>query len=94
MAKDKSEHINPKKPVLNTSELTSIQMEILDMFANKQLSEKEENEIKDLLSNYFLEKAQEELESVAEKKNWDLKAKSASWGKEKLRTPYRREGSS
>lgn len=82
------------KPVLNTHKMTPMQLEILDMFARKNLTPKEEEEIKDLLSNYFLDKAQEELENLAEEKNWDLEEKSAAWGKEKLRTPYHGEGNS
>ena len=79
------------KPVLTANKMTPMQMEILDMFAHKNLTSKEEAEIKDLLSNYFLDKAQDELEELAEKEEWDMKEKSAQWGKEKLRTPYHRE---
>ena len=59
-----------------TSQITPMQLELLDMFAHKQLSNQEIEEIKDLISDYFLEKAQDELEALAEQKNWDLKEKS------------------
>lgn len=75
----------------HTSQITPMQLELLDMFAHKQLSEQEMEEIKDLISDYFLEKAQDELDALAEQKDWDLKEKSKEWGKEKLRTPYRRD---
>lgn len=76
------------------SQITPMQLELLDMFAHKELSDQEIGEIKDLISNYFLEKAQDELEALAEQENWDLKEKSKEWGQEKLRTPYRRDSNS
>lgn len=94
MSRKKENPSQNPRPVLNTHKMTPMQLEILDMFARKNLTPKEEEEIKDLLSNYFLDKAQEELESLAEEKNWDLKEQSAAWGKEKLRTPYHGEGNS
>ncbi len=77
-----------------TSQITPMQLELLDMFAHKQLNDQEMEEIKDLISDYFLEKAQDELEALAEQKNWDLKEKSKEWGQEKLRTPYRHDRNS
>ncbi len=94
MAKRKGNQTHQSKPVLSTQEMTPMQMEILDMFAHKKLNSDEEEEIKDLLSNYFLNKAQQELEALADEENWDLKKKSEVWAKDKLRTPYRSEGNS
>ena len=48
------------------------------MFARKILTPKEEEEMKDLLSSYFLDKAQEEPKNLAEEKNCDPKEKSAA----------------
>ncbi len=71
--------------------ITPMQRELLDMFAHRELSTEEILELKDILSNYFLEKAQDELEALARESNWDLAKKSEEWGKDKLRTPYRRD---
>lgn len=83
-----------KTTARRATQITPMQLELLDMFAHKQLSNKEIEEIKDLISDYFLEKARDELEELAEQQNWDLKEKSKEWGKEKLRTPYRRDSNS
>ena len=61
-----------QKASLRPTKITPMQMELLDLFANKELSRQEVDEIKDMLSDYFLEKAQEELEQLAEEKEWDL----------------------
>ena len=73
--------------------LTPMQMELLDIFAHKELSSQEILELKDILSNYFLDKAQSELDTLAQENDWDLAEKANEWGKEKLRTPYRRDHS-
>lgn len=83
-----------RQPLMKPTQITPMQMELLDMFAHKNLTRKEVDEIKDLLSDYFLEKAQDELEELAEEKGWDLKEKSKEWGKEKFRIPYRRDRNS
>ena len=85
---------NIKQQKRPNSQITPMQLELLDMFAHKQLSNEEIVEIKDLISDYFLEKAQEELETLAAQKKWDLKEKSKEWGKEKLRTSYHHDSHS
>lgn len=65
------------------TQITPMQLELLDMFAQKQLSHKEMEEIKGLISDYFLEKAQDELEALAEQQNWDLKEKSIEYSNSK-----------
>lgn len=75
------------------TQITPMQRELLDMFAHKELSSEEISEIKDMLSrgepsDYFLNKAQDELETLAQEEGWDLTKKASEWGKEKLRTPY------
>ncbi|MEM8969717.1 MAG: hypothetical protein AAGE93_25080 [Bacteroidota bacterium] len=76
------------------TQITPMQRELLDMFAHKELSDEEISELKDILSDYFLSKAQDELETLAQEKEWDLTQKASEWGKEKLRTPYRRDRNS
>ena len=80
--------------VANATRVTPMQRELLDMFAHKELTDQEISELKDLLSDYFLDKAQDELEALGQEKGWDMVEKAAQWGKEKLRTPYRRDRSS
>ncbi len=74
--------------------ITPMQRELLDMFAHKELSSQEISELKNILSDYFLDKAQDELEALAQENDWDIAEKADQWGKEKLRTPYRRDSSS
>lgn len=74
--------------------ISPMQRELLDMFAHKELSEQEISELKDILSDYFLNKAQDELEALAQEKDWDIAKQADQWGKEKFRTPYRRDRSS
>ena len=79
-----------RQPADKATQITPMQRELLDMFAHQELSEQEIGELKDMLSDYFLNKAQDELESLAEKNDWDVAEQAEQWGKEKLRTPYRR----
>ena len=79
--------------VANTTRVTPMQREPLDMFAHKELSDQEVSELKDLLSDYFLDKARDELTALAQEEGWDVAEKAAQWGQEKLRTPYRRDRS-
>lgn len=93
-AKKRSPERKKRSTGKQSTQITPMQLELLDMFAHKHLSDQEMEEIKDMISDYFLEKAQDELEALAEQKNWDLKEKSKEWGQEKLRTPYRRDSNS
>ncbi len=52
--------------------LTNIQLELLKMFGNN-VPEKQLLEVKDLLANYFLQKAVEEATRVSEEKGYTTK---------------------
>ncbi len=71
MKSAKRQHSGRKKRPTGrqTTQIIPMQLELLDMFAHKQLSDQEMEEVKDLISNYFLEKAQDEVEALAEHKH-------------------------
>ena len=86
-----TQHRQAHQAVTQVTHITPMQRELLDMFAHRELSPQEISELKDILSDYFLDKAQNELESLAQENDWDMAKKADEWGKEKLRTPYRRD---
>jgi hypothetical protein len=66
--------------------LTNLQRELLTLFA-QNVSEQELNEIKQLISNYFAERAMDLADKVWDAKGWtDEDAYRLS--KTKMRTPY------
>ena len=86
-----TQHRQAYQAVNQVTQITPMQRELLDMFAHRELSPQEISELKDILSDYFLDKAQNELEFLAHENDWDMEKKADEWGKEKLRTPYRRD---
>lgn len=67
--------------------LTNLQLEILKLY-NYKLPDDQLIEIKQLLANYFADKATQKMEEVWEKQNWsnDMIEKLRE---EHLRTPYK-----
>ena len=60
--------------------------EIVQVLA-KNLPKEQVNEVRQLLANYFAQKATMEFDNLAEKNNWD-KNTYDKWLSEKLRTDY------
>ncbi|OQX77886.1 MAG: hypothetical protein B6D61_06485 [Bacteroidetes bacterium 4484_249] len=69
-----------------TEKITNLQQELLKVFSYN-LSEKQLLEIKELLSNYFAEKATNEMDELWEKNKWNNQTME-DWSNEHLRTPY------
>ena len=74
--------INVKLP------LTNLQLELLKLFSNP-VSNDELLEIKDLLVQYFANKAMDLADEVWEKNSWNEKDEK-KFLKDHLRTPYKR----
>jgi len=72
--------------MIRTEKLTNLQQELLKVFSYS-LSEKQLIEIKELLSNYFAEKATNEIDKLWEKNKWNDQTME-DWSKEHLRTTY------
>ncbi len=68
---------------MNTT-LSNLQLELLKTFSI-QLEEKQLNEIKQLLSNYFAEKATSEMDALFEANHWGQE-KVEEWKNSHLRT--------
>lgn len=66
--------------------LTNLQLEILKLF-RFNLSDQQIKEIRSLLSEYFAEKATQEMDQLWETNNWSNET-IEEWAKEHLRTKY------
>jgi len=71
------------------NKLSNLQIELLKTFSY-DLDEKQLLEIKDLLTNYFADKATQEMEKLWDKQNWD-DSKISEWASEHMRTEYESE---
>ena len=67
--------------------LTNLQLELLQIF-QYQLEETQLVEVKELLANYFAEKATEEMDRLWEENNWSEETME-SWSNEHMRTEYK-----
>ena len=72
--------------MIRTEKITNLQQELLKVFSY-DLGEKQLLEIKELLSNYFAEKATNEMDKLWEKNKWNDQTME-DWSNEHLRTPY------
>jgi len=71
----------------NSGKLTNLQIEILKLY-NFKLPDEQLIEIKQLLANYFANKATEKMEEVWENQNWTEETIN-KLREEHLRTPYK-----
>jgi hypothetical protein len=71
---------------MEATSLNPVQLHLLQMFSYKK-DEESLNEMKNVLFNYYAEKAQKEIDRV-----WDEKGMSnelmEEWGNTHMRTPY------
>ena len=65
----------------NPNEVDPMQLELLEMFRVRQFSKQELIDIKKMISEYFFEKADQEVDKVFKEKGWDVNEKVAEWGK-------------
>ena len=66
--------------------LTNLQTELLSLF-EYELSEQQLLEVRNMLSNYFAQKATDEMDKLFEENNWDNQ-KIEDWTNEHMRTKY------
>jgi hypothetical protein len=67
--------------------ITNLQQELLKVF-HYELDERQLLEVKNLLSNYFAEKATSEMERLWTTNNWNEETMK-EWAKEHTRTPHK-----
>ncbi|PWK23325.1 hypothetical protein LV89_03142 [Arcicella aurantiaca] len=73
--------------MVHSQKLTNLQLELIKLFSYK-IAENQVLEIKQLLSNYFADKATEEMDRLWEENNWTEETMK-EWSNEHLRTPYK-----
>jgi hypothetical protein len=66
--------------------LTNLQLELVKLFSYK-VADSQLIEIKQLLGNYFAEKASDEMDKLWDENNWTEETMK-EWSNEHLRTPY------
>jgi hypothetical protein len=69
--------------VLESKKLSNLQLELLKVFSY-ELSEEQLSEIRNLLANYFAEKASDQMDLLWEQNNWSEETMH-EWGKEHMR---------
>jgi hypothetical protein len=72
--------------MVHSQKLTNLQLELVKLFSYK-IAENQVLEIKQLLSNYFADKATEEMDRLWDENNWSEETMK-EWSNEHLRTPY------
>jgi hypothetical protein len=73
--------------MVHSQKLTNLQLELVKLFSYK-VAENQVLEIKQLLSNYFADKATEEMDRLWDENNWSEETMK-DWSNEHLRTPYK-----
>lgn len=73
--------------MVQAQKLTNLQLELVKLFSYK-IAENQVLEIKQLLSNYFADKATEEMDRLWDENNWSEDTMK-EWSNEHLRTPYK-----
>ncbi len=68
------------------NKITNLQRELMKVFSY-EVSEEELEDIRDLLSNYFAEKATREMDRLWDERGWTNETMD-EWLKEHKRTPY------
>ena len=68
------------------NKITNLQRELMKVFSY-EVSEQELEDIRDLLSNYFAEKATREMDRLWDERGWTNETMD-EWLKEHRRTPY------
>lgn len=72
-----------------TNKLTNLQLELIKIFSY-QLPENQIIEIKNILAEYFADKASDEMDKLWEEKSWTNET-MITWVNEHLKTPYKRK---
>jgi hypothetical protein len=72
--------------MVHSQKLTNLQLELVKLFSYK-IAENQVLEIKQLLSNYFADKATEEMDRRWEENNWSEETMK-EWSNEHLRVAY------
>ena len=72
--------------MITTNKLTNLQLELLKVFSY-QLHETQLKDIKKLLSEYFANKASDEMDNLWDENSWTNETMQ-EWSNEHLRTPY------
>jgi hypothetical protein len=72
--------------MVHAQKLTNLQLELVKLFSYK-VAENQVLEIKQLLSNYFADKATEEMDRLWDENNWSEETMK-EWSNEHLRVVY------
>ncbi len=72
--------------MVQAQKLTNLQLELVKLFSYK-IAENQVLEIKQLLSNYFADKATEEMDRLWDENNWSEETMK-EWSNEHLRVAY------
>jgi hypothetical protein len=67
------------------SKISPLQLELLEMFSSRKFAEQELVDIKKMISDYYFDKADQQVDAIFEEKGWDLDEKVKQWGQEHLR---------
>lgn len=66
----------------SSEKVDRLQLELLEMFSSRKFSEQELVDIKKMISEYYFDKADQEMDKHFEEKSWDVDEKVKQWGQE------------
>ncbi len=69
-----------RKPPKSSQKIDPMQLELLEMFSSRKMTQQELRDIKLLIANYYAQKADEALDQLFEEKGWDVQEKVKEWG--------------
>lgn len=73
---------NRNIPEGSSEKVERLQLELLEMFSSRRFSEQELIDIKKMISDYYFDKADEEMDKLFDQKGWDVDEKVKQWGQE------------
>lgn len=64
----------------SSQKIDPMQLELLEMFSSRQMTQEELRDIKLLIANYYAQKADEAMDNLFHEKGWDVQEKVKEWG--------------
>ena len=65
---------------IQSKKINQLQLELLEMFSQRRFSEQELIDIKKMISDYYFERADREIDQLFEEQKWDVPEKVKHWG--------------
>lgn len=64
----------------SSQKIDPMQLDLLEMFSSRQMTQEELRDIKLLIANYYAQKADEAMDNLFDEKGWNVQEKVKEWG--------------